>query len=288
MLTKRFYATALVAAALMCTAGMAVLPGVASAATGSASAAESVPLPGGPIVRASAPGNSSLPTISLNWSGYAATSSKKFTYAHSVFVQPAITCPGIKNQWTSNWVGLDGFTTDTVEQDGTFAHCGGPSSTTPVYQAWYEMFPAGSVNVFKVSPGDVIETTVRYASGKFTLTVSDLSSGKTASHTAACASCQRASAEAIIERPALCNNALTKCFITRLADFGTSTLGGVTAQVAGGKVKGFGGFTNIPIFMVNPLASGGFISLDEVGALSGKQFTATWDRTGSTVPISLG
>jgi hypothetical protein len=53
-------------------------------------------------------------------------------------------------------------------------------------------------------------------------------------------------------------------------------------------VKGLGGFANTPIFMVNPLASGGFISLDEVGALSGKQFTATWDRTGTTVPISLG
>jgi hypothetical protein len=28
---------------------------------------------------------------------------------HSTFVQPAITCPGVKNEWTSNWVGLDGF-----------------------------------------------------------------------------------------------------------------------------------------------------------------------------------
>jgi hypothetical protein len=40
--------------------------------------------------------------------------------------------------------------------------------------------------------------------------------------------------------------------------------------------------------MVNPLASGGFISLDTVGPLSGKTFTATWDRSGSTVPITPG
>ena len=50
-----------------------------------------------------------VPTISENWSGYAATSGKKFNYVHSTFVQPAITCPGVKNEWTSNWVGLDGF-----------------------------------------------------------------------------------------------------------------------------------------------------------------------------------
>jgi Peptidase A4 family len=286
MSVKRWHPLALAAAALIGTAGMTAVPGVAGASvTPTAAAGTNVPQPGGPVVRA--PGNSTaVPTVTLNWSGYAETSAKKFTYAHSVFVQPAITCPGIKNQWTSNWVGLDGFTTGTVEQDGTFAHCGGASSTTPVYQAWYEMYPENSVNVFKVAPGDVIETTVRYAGGKFTLTVSDLSSGKTASHTAACASCQRASAESIVERPALCNNSGTTCFLTRLADFGTSTMGGNTAQVAGGKVKGIGAFTNYPIYMVNPLASGGFISLDEVTPLTGQQFTAIWDRTGTTVPLS--
>jgi hypothetical protein len=283
MLTKRLCATAFTAAALMCAAATTAFSGVASAAT-----TGSVPLPGGPMIRAAAPGNSSIPTISENWSGYAATSGKKFNYVHSTFVQPAITCPGVKNEWTSNWVGLDGFNNATVEQDGTFAHCGGSQSTTPVYKAWYEMYPAGSVNVFTVHPGDVIDTAVSYAQGQFTLTVSDLTTGKSASDVAACATCQRASAEWIIERPALCNNALTKCFLTRLADFGTSTMGGTQARVAGGTVKGIGGFVNYPINMVGPLASGGFISLDTVSPLSGKTFTATWDRSGSTVPITLG
>jgi hypothetical protein len=283
MLTKRLCATAFSAAALICAAAIAALPAAASAATSG-----SVPLPGGPIIRAAASGNSSIPTISLNWSGYAATSAKKFNYVHSTFVQPAITCPGVKNEWTSNWVGLDGFNNATVEQDGTFAHCGGPQSTTPVYKAWYEMYPAGSVNVFTVHPGDVIDTAVSYAGGQFALTVADLTTGKSATDVAACATCQRASAEWIIERPALCNNALTKCFLTRLADFDTSTMGGTQARVDGGTVKGIGGFPNDPINMVTPLASGGFISLDTVGPLSGKTFTATWDRSGGTVPISLG
>ena len=65
-------------------------------------------------------------------------------------------------------------------------------------------------------------------------------------------------------------------------------MGGTEAQVAGGTAKGIGGFTNYPINMVSPLASGGFISLDTVSPLSGKTFTATWDRSGGTVPITLG
>ena len=100
--------------------------------------------------------NAGVPTISENWSGYAVTSTKKFNYVSAEFVQPAVTCPGVKKQYTSNWVGLDGFNDETVEQDGTFAYCGGPNWTTPKYEAWYEMYPAGSVGVFKVKPGDTM------------------------------------------------------------------------------------------------------------------------------------
>jgi Peptidase A4 family len=136
-----------------------------------------------------------------------------------------------------DWAGLDGYNTDTVEQDGTFAHCGGSGNTTPKYEAWYEMYPANSVNVFAVHAGDIIDASVSYASGLFSLTVSDLSTGKTSTTTATCSSCARASAEWIIERPELCNNAGTKCFLTELADFGTSTMSGNEAQVTGGTSK---------------------------------------------------
>ena len=85
-----------------------------------------------------------------------------------------------------------------------------------------------------------------------------------------------------------CNSTFTKCFLTELADFHTSTMGQAQAQVAGGKVAGIGEFSNVPIFMVDPLKSGGFISLDAVSALSGPKFAATWERSGSTTPITLG
>jgi hypothetical protein len=287
MRPKRLLATAaLTAAAMVCAFGVTSLPAAASTTAGNTLH------PGGPLIHPSSATHSdasTTTTISLNWSGYAVTGKKPYTYVHSTFVQPTITCPGVADQYTSNWVGLDGYSDDTVEQDGTVAWCGGPSDTTPKYEAWYEMFPANSVNVFAVHPGDIIDASVSYSAGDFALTVTDLSTGKTATDTATCASCARASAEWIIERPALCNNAETKCFITELADFGTSTMSGDEAQVAGGKVKGVGAFNNYAIDLVNPDANGdgGFYSLDTVGPVSGKSFTADWQEPGTTVPISL-
>ncbi len=278
----------LLAASALAMAALISAVSVGGAPAAHAATVENVPNPGGPLVKAAGSANSTIPTISENWSGYAATSGKGFTYVHSTFVEPTITCPGAANEWTSNWVGLDGFNDSTVEQDGTFAYCAGAGDTTPKYEAWYEMYPANSVGVFAVHPGDIIDVSVTYASSNFVLTVSDLTTGKSATDTATCATCERASAEWIIERPALCNNAGTKCFITKLADFGTSTMGGDEAQVTGGKVQGVAAFANnYAIDMVDPIASGGFNSLDTVGALSGKTFTATWDRSGHTVPIAL-
>jgi len=290
MRPKGLLATAaLTVAAMVCAIGATSLPAAASTTT------ENTLHPGGPLIHPSSGGITSnvstTTTISLNWSGYAVTGKKPYNYVTSTFVQPTVTCPGVADQDISNWVGLDGYNDQTVEQDGTAAWCGGPNDATPKYEAWYEMFPANSVNVFAVHPGDIIQATVSYSdsAADFTLTVSDLSTGKSATDTATCASCARASAEWIIERPADCNAAETKCFITQLADFGTSTMSGDEAQVQGGTLKGVGAFNNDAIDIVNPDANGdgGFYSLDTVGPTSGKSFTATWQEPGTTIPISL-
>jgi hypothetical protein len=293
MRSKRLLATvALTATAMVCTVGTTCVPALASTP---AATTENTPQPGGPLVHPSTSGITSQATtavtVSENWSGYAVAGKKPYTYVHSTFVQPSITCPGVADQWTSEWVGLDGYNDQTVEQDGTAAWCAGPNDTTPKYEAWYEMFPADSVNVFAVHPGDIIDVSVTYSdsTSDFSLTVSDLSTGKTATDTAACSTCTRASAEWIIERPALCNNAGTKCFITEMADFGSTVMSGNEAQVDGGAVKGVNGFTNYAIDCVNPDANGdgGFYSLDTVGPISGKSFTTTWQEPGTTIPITL-
>ncbi|HEY3953210.1 MAG TPA: G1 family glutamic endopeptidase [Streptosporangiaceae bacterium] len=277
----------LAAAGLMCGGVMLAVPGAAGAATSPPNAHTRVAQPGGRIARA--PGfSSSSPTISYNWSGYAATSKTPFNSVHSTFVQPSVKCPGIKYQWTSNWVGLDGYNDQTVEQDGTFAHCSGKSHTTPAYEAWIEMYPAPSINAFPVKPGDIMDASVNYAGGTFTLTIADLTSGKSKTTAATCASCKRASAEWIIERPALCStSSCTSAFLTELADYRTTTMSASTASVDGGAVKTVGRFHNVPIYMIDQLHQG-FISLDTVAPLSGPSFTATWDRHGNILPISLG
>jgi hypothetical protein len=38
--------------------------------------------------------------------------------------------------------------------------------------------------------------------------------------------------------------------------------------------------------MIDPVSGGGFISLDTVGPVNAKSFTATWDRSGNTFPIT--
>jgi hypothetical protein len=250
----------------------------ASAASGSSNA---------PMQRASG-----IPAIgSFNWSGYAVTSpsSARFTYVHSRFVQPALSCPGVKNQVMSAWVGLDGFTNGTVEQTGTAAACKGPHHTDPVYYAWYEMFPANSVAVFPVAPGDVIDTVVSFANKQFTLTVSDLTSGRTKSTTATCAGCKRASAEWIVERPASCKtvNPFSGCFIDALANFDTVTMTQNLAQLAGGKVSAITAFPRNKIVMVDLDPNGGIRLLDTTSALGGQSFTETWLQAGSIIPIQL-
>jgi Peptidase A4 family len=302
MLSRRILAAAFGGATLIGAVGLAVLPGAAGTgaqlaaseqAAGHSVAAANVASPGGPIVGkvtrdtatpAQAEGQKfSVAEESLNWSGFAVTSSKKFTYAQSRFVEPTLTCTGDHaNEWSSNWVGFDGFSTATVEQTGTAAHCGGPNNTTPVYKAWYEMYPAGSVNVFTVSPGDTINTSVSFANGKFTLTIADLTSGKSAKHTAKCASCKRASAEWIVERPELCTSA-TNCFITHLANFGTTSLSAKVRVAGVSAAQGIPNFRNYNITMVASQTDS--TPLDTVGKVASNAFPVTWDEAGPTVPI---
>jgi len=165
---------------------------------------------------------------SENWSGYAVTgASGAFTYAAGSWVIPAVTCSdSLRSHYSSFWVGLDGYNSSTVEQTGTDSDC---DRDKPHYYAWYEFFPAGSVqiNTISVSPGDVISAWVSYANGEFTVWIENVTTAQTFSISSTVSSAERSSAEWIAEAPSSVTGVLP------LANFGTVLFGSDSTGVAG-------------------------------------------------------
>jgi hypothetical protein len=115
---------------------------------------------------------------------------------------PALKCTK-EDRITSDWVGLDGLTDTTVEQDGTSAQC---FEGQAVYYSWYEMYPAGTIAVGRtVAAGDKISASVSRSGATYTLDLTDSTNAANSfSETASCAvtTCLDTSAEWIAERPA--------------------------------------------------------------------------------------
>jgi hypothetical protein len=136
---------------------------------------------------------------STNWAGYAATgTSGQFTSVSASWVQPAATC-GYGDQYSAFWVGLDGFSSSTVEQGGTEADYAG---RTAEYTGWYEMYPSYPV-YFKnpVRPGDSFTGSVTYSGGQFTVKLTDNTAGWSQAYSQASSSAVRSSAGVIAEAP---------------------------------------------------------------------------------------
>ena len=85
---------------------------------------------------------------STNWSGYAATGTN-FTRVTGSWVIPASTCAtGSSAEYAAFWIGIDGWTSDSVEQTGTDSDC---SNGKPSYYAWYEFYPNPSYYAGKLT-----------------------------------------------------------------------------------------------------------------------------------------
>jgi hypothetical protein len=209
-----------------------------AAAAGSAAAVSAGPFtgpgaavrPGGTMVL---PGRAVLPpegagvratTVvqSTNWSGYVdAGDSGGFTSVSSQWVQPTATCSS-GNQYSAFWVGLDGYSSSTVEQTGSEADCSG---RTAEYSAWYEMYPAYPVYFSNtVKPGDHFTGSVTYTAGKFVVTLTDTTESWTHTVTQAPAGQVRSSAEVIAEAPSSGHSVLP------LTNFGTVDFSSATVN----------------------------------------------------------
>jgi hypothetical protein len=190
--------------------------------------------PGGPVARmASSPqeGPAAFTTqttvTSTNWAGYAATgSSGHFTGVSSSWTEPTAKCTGFGDQYSAFWVGLDGYSSSTVEQTGSEADCAG---RTAEYSAWYELYPAYPVYFSNpVRPGDHFTGSVTYqaGTGDFVITLTDSTQRWTKTVSQTVAGAVRSSAEVIAEAP----SSGTGGGVLPLTNFGTVNFSGATVN----------------------------------------------------------
>lgn len=252
-------------------AGLALALGslAASAPAASAGAARAAhAVPGGPMIRAHGTRPLSGRGVrnqeeSTNWSGYAANGST-YTSVSANWTQPTGKCPG-GDQYAAFWVGLDGYSSDTVEQTGSEVDCDG---RTPEYYAWYEMYPAYPVNFSNpVEPGDSFSGSVTYnGGGKYTLVLTDHTQDWTQTVHASLSGAANSSAEAIVEAPC-CTNSGNPLPLT---DFGTANFSSVT--VDGSPISNF---DPAEIIMIDQQGR----ERDTISSSNdGDSFTAKWVR----------
>ena len=205
---------------------------------------------------------------SSNWSGYADTGSG-FSTVSGKWKEPSATCTSTTSL-AAFWVGIDGFNSTTVEQDGTLIECNGGIAS---YFSWWEMYPTNAIQVVgsTVAPGDSISASVVRSGTTYTLKLTDSTHPANSFSTIqTCSSCKNTSAEWIAEAPS------DSAGILPLAHF--ASWGESGATVTEGTTKGvISSFTDDEITMVD---SAGQVKA-QPGALnvSGNGFSVAWKRS---------
>lgn len=139
---------------------------------------------------------------SINWGGYVATGAEgEFGSAETSFVVPPVTCSAAENSAASFWVGIDGWGTKTVEQDGVLDIC---ANGMAMYLAWYETYPQPALlfDAVAIRPGDSVVSSVSYRGNlSYRLQVADSTTGEQDSVVASAPGATNSSAECIAEDP---------------------------------------------------------------------------------------
>ena len=168
------------------------------------------------------------------------------------------------------WVGIDGYSSDSVEQDGTLIECYRGRS----YQyTWWEMYPTNAIQVVgeTAAAGDAITATVTRSGTSYALTVTDAThSADSFTTTQSCSSCANSSAEWIAEAPSGSGG------VEPLAHFSSWTA--ANASVTEGTTSGvISSFTDDELTMIN--SSGATKALPGALNSSGNGFGVTWERS---------
>jgi hypothetical protein len=223
----------------------------------------------GPAIILPSPAATSPQAITVrhsgNWSGYVVRpksgGAKSFKYISGSYTVPSVNCTVTPSSWAYHWTGLDGWGSGTVEQTGVDSSCNG---TTPVYFAWYELYPGPVTEEFAVNPGDAITSSVTSdGSGEYTLALTDQTTGQEFSLNESCGSaCKNVSAEVITEDPDASTGGLS--------DFGVIDYDKVTIEDQAGVT---GGLVNSDWSTYKIILIG--LTTDEFDAEPGPQKTAS-------------
>lgn len=253
---------------------------------------------------------------SYNWSGYVVTGANgSVTDVKNSWVVPLITstCASTPDGYAAFWTGIDGWTSDTVEQIGTDSDCinlAGTQTGTPTYYAWFEFYPqdaylignyssSGVCESDCVAPGDTISAEVKFSGNAitgfrhrgggaslFTVTITDKTQGWTFTTSSTVAGAKQSSAEWIAEAPYGCDTSSGFCnlsnfetvdfgdYLTAVANTAYATVSGVTHPIGG-----FG--SNIQEAVMVSYPSGALIMAQPAPLeSSGTSFTDTWENEG--------
>jgi len=209
---------------------------------------------------------------STNWSGYADDNTAGNTYSKVAanWTEPSASCSGSATSLAAFWVGIDGYTSSSVEQDGTLVECYRGSA---YYYTWWEMYPSNAIQVVgeSLSPGDSISASVSKSGGSYTLKVTDSThSANSFSTTQTCSSCADTSAEWVAEAPS------GSAGVYPLSNFHSWTAS--SATVTSGSTAGV--ISTFPDDEMTMVDSSGAVKA-QPGSLNsgGNGFTVTWKRS---------
>jgi len=227
---------------------------------------------------------------SYNWSGYAVTgASGSVTDVKGSWTVPTVACSSgskrqSQSQYSSFWIGIDGFSDSTVEQLGTDSDC---QNGKPTYYAWFEFYPNPMylINNLTVHPGDVVSAeVVADGSGVFTVSLTDVTTGQSSGGISAqVPGAQQSSAEWIAEAPS------SRKGILPLANFASVAFGQnytrvdstcfVTVNGTAGSIGSFGADVQ-EITMVGEHAPYATKAAPSALTTDGTSFTDTWYSAG--------
>jgi hypothetical protein len=188
--------------------------------------------------------------FSTNWSGYVidTAGNPNVTAIWAKWVVPTINSTSPKPAYSADWIGIGGYNGDrTLIQTGTKQDIDLSGNTT--YKAWYEIIPASAVDVFGVSPGDLMAATIQYkGSNTWFLSIQDLTNGHSWVNSTLAYKSTFYSAEWIHEAAAQCDELTFTCASQRLAKTSDVLFSDARATI-GSTYGSIGDFSSIQVIL---------------------------------------